>query len=587
MTPQNSGGRTAKNKVWLAVALLSVIVGGYAYTSSLARAEATRKVANITEQLGVQYPEVVSMSPDGRLLLLKTLESDSFDLRVIDRATGRELRRHSSYERQMSPSWRPDSKAIAFLQDSGDNPPYRLVIWDLLTGTTMHPSATPTSSLALAWSPDGARIAYISQSFGEPMKSLMVLTLGRRQTQQVVLTGLSPRAAIAWSPDSKLVVTTLREAEGSLAIASLDGATRRIHVLRGELRALTWLQRCGCILVVGRTADDEFMQLLSVMPQTGEVRRVHESQGDIPSISSLAGGFTFQVTTDGMSYAVISRDTRGFNPVKLDGNPGTLLLLGTSARGDTAFGISTGMASPPKLISFLLNSPTIPTERRLSSPGESHWATAEKVNLLATDGLRIPAYVWRPDRGPAQNRALVLVHGGPRLQTMRTWDAGIQNAVREGFNVIALNYRGSSGYGAEFESFADDIDGQVADIEAASRYAEQELKVPRQHVVLWGQSYGALIVSRAIAATPGIAGKAILISLVPDPSAPRAESRKTPRIVLFQGERDVVQGPHEARDQLLNVFGGRRLRHEAIPDEGHNFRRLHSWARVYAAAMDR
>ena len=50
-----------------------------------------------------------------------------------------------------------------------------------------------------------------------------------------------------------------------------------------------------------------------------------------------------------------------------------------------------------------------------------------------------------------QNAAIVYIHGGPTSQTMNSFNRFIQYAANQGYMVLAPNYRGSTGYGKEFQ----------------------------------------------------------------------------------------------------------------------------------------
>ena len=50
-----------------------------------------------------------------------------------------------------------------------------------------------------------------------------------------------------------------------------------------------------------------------------------------------------------------------------------------------------------------------------------------------------------------QNAAVVYVHGGPASQTVNSFNRGIQYLANQGYMVIAPNYRGSTGFGKEFQ----------------------------------------------------------------------------------------------------------------------------------------
>lgn len=74
---------------------------------------------------------------------------------------------------------------------------------------------------------------------------------------------------------------------------------------------------------------------------------------------------------------------------------------------------------------------------------------AEDFSWKSVDGLEIQGWLYRT-RDESKG-AIVLVHGGPTSHSEDRFSAQIQYFVSQGFDVLAPNYRGSSGFGLEFE----------------------------------------------------------------------------------------------------------------------------------------
>jgi predicted esterase len=120
---------------------------------------------------------------------------------------------------------------------------------------------------------------------------------------------------------------------------------------------------------------------------------------------------------------------------------------------------------------------------------------------------------------------------------------------------------------------------------AARNFAEREMGVPPERIVLLGHSYGARLVAEAVRRDPRPVGTIVLLSYVQTAAAPHDQTRR-PRVVAFHGENDIALAPAEARRLLVDRFSVDALeRFVEIPREGHTFRRVESWARVYAALL--
>ena len=75
-------------------------------------------------------------------------------------------------------------------------------------------------------------------------------------------------------------------------------------------------------------------------------------------------------------------------------------------------------------------------------------ATAEDFTWQSVDGLEMHGWLYRAQ--PAAKRAIIYIHGGPTSHSENRLNSQIQYFVRRGFNVLDVNYRGSTGYGLKF-----------------------------------------------------------------------------------------------------------------------------------------
>ena len=90
-----------------------------------------------------------------------------------------------------------------------------------------------------------------------------------------------------------------------------------------------------------------------------------------------------------------------------------------------------------------------PIGLRYPQLGPDDLRTVEPLQYRARDGLTIPAYLTRP-RGEPPYPMVVLPHGGPTARDYHGFDYLAQFLASRGYAVLQPNYRGSTGYGAEF-----------------------------------------------------------------------------------------------------------------------------------------
>jgi dipeptidyl aminopeptidase/acylaminoacyl peptidase len=117
--------------------------------------------------------------------------------------------------------------------------------------------------------------------------------------------------------------------------------------------------------------------------------------------------------------------------------------------------------------------------------------SAENLNWPSVDGREIQGWLYRAQPNP--RRAIIYVHGGPTYHSEDHLNAEIQYFVSLGYNVLDVNYRGSTGFGLEFrEAIKEDGWGgrEQADIAAAAEtLIRAELADPGR-VGVTGTSYG-------------------------------------------------------------------------------------------------
>src|SRR5262249_9211412 len=81
-------------------------------------------------------------------------------------------------------------------------------------------------------------------------------------------------------------------------------------------------------------------------------------------------------------------------------------------------------------------------------------ARKQPINLTARDGLKLQGYVtYPPGKENAKNLPMVVfVHGGPfGVRDDWDYDPYVQAMATRGYAVLQVNFRGSSGYGYDFE----------------------------------------------------------------------------------------------------------------------------------------
>ena len=137
---------------------------------------------------------------------------------------------------------------------------------------------------------------------------------------------------------------------------------------------------------------------------------------------------------------------------------------------------------------------------------EADLVTGQVIRYPSFDSLEIPAILYSPHQSSTKNRvpALLWIHGGPGGQTRLGFSSLIQYFVNHGYAVLAVNNRGSSGYGKTFYNLDNQKHGEddLMDCVYAKNYLEQLGFVDMDRVGIIGGSYGGYMVMAALAFQP-------------------------------------------------------------------------------------
>jgi prolyl oligopeptidase len=250
----------------------------------------------------------------------------------------------------------------------------------------------------------------------------------------------------------------------------------------------------------------------------------------------------------------------------------------------------------------------------------------EVVRYKSFDGLQIPAVLYRPHSASSGNEvpALVWVHGGPGGQSRHGYRAEIQHLVNHGYAILAVNNRGSSGYGKTFFHLDDRKHGDVdlEDCVHGRKYLESLPWVDGDRIGIIGGSYGGYMVAAALTFEPeafdvgidifGVTNWLRTLESIPawwsafrealyaEMGDPETDRERLHRISpLFHASNIkrpllVVQGANDPRvlqvesDEIVEAAraNGVPVEYIVFPDEGHGFRRKENRIRASDAFVD-
>ena len=128
------------------------------------------------------------------------------------------------------------------------------------------------------------------------------------------------------------------------------------------------------------------------------------------------------------------------------------------------------------------------------------------VRYPSFDDLKIPALLYKPQQASPDNKvpAIVLVHGGPGGQSRLNYSALTQYLVNQGYAVLAVNNRGSSGYGKTFYSLdnRNHGEGDLMDCVKGKDYLAGLEYIDADKIGIMGGSYGGYMTMAALCFQP-------------------------------------------------------------------------------------
>lgn len=127
------------------------------------------------------------------------------------------------------------------------------------------------------------------------------------------------------------------------------------------------------------------------------------------------------------------------------------------------------------------------------------------VSIQARDGLALTAYLTRTRTGgQAPGPMVLLPHGGPYARDDASFGPWTELLANRGYSVLQVNFRGSTGYGAEFQKAGLQQWGQEMqeDLEDAVQWAVTQGVADPRRICIVGASYGGYAALMGVVKTP-------------------------------------------------------------------------------------
>ncbi len=470
------------------------------------------KIKLLTDETFMEMETVrnPSISPDGLLILFsrgwvdKMEDRSRSNLWIVD-VEGRRVREltHGNW-RDFSPVWSPDGKKVAFLSDRDGTTQIHVMWLDTREVAQLtHVENTPND---LAWSPDGKMLAFTMYIRDE--KPILSVKLPKRPREAkwakpaIIIDRLSwrrdgrgpipkgyshiyvidaelggtPRQITSgnyshndpqWSADAKTIYfSAIRKPDaeylhGDTEIYSLDLETLEVKALtdrKGPDRGARVSPDGKWIAYTGYD-DKNYTSHLSnlyLMDINGEGKRL--LAGNLPSSPYY---YTWSADDSGLYYLMAERGESNLYFVSTAGKinkitEGVHYLSGLSLakNGQLATTLSS-FYKPGYLVTFHVSKPK--DIKKLVDVNEDVLANVklgevEEMWFKSPDGLDLQGWLIKPAQfDPNKKYPMILyIHGGPWAMYSVRFSWPWQNFAANGYAVLYMNPRGSTGYGQDF-----------------------------------------------------------------------------------------------------------------------------------------
>jgi len=461
-------------------------------------------------------------SPDGKQIAFISNISGRNNIWLVPAAGGWPTQLTISEQRQMQPAWSPDGLWIAYVSDhDGDE------MWDVsLVSPNGGDVVNLTTSKEIAeeeptWSPDGKSIAYTAKPRTGSSFEIELMEISTRHVRH--LTQNTPKELSNHRPifsrDGKFLVYTQSKAAGKdsnvflLNLAS--GASTNLTPHEGEriYRASDISPDGKAVLLTSNAANGyQNVGLLDVASKRIDWLTSDKWEINAGSFSPDGHSLTWQANVDGNTeiyvYDIAGKHaealplTAGVN--SLGGNPSAY-----SKDGSKLLFNHNGANAPNDAWVFELAAKQSlqVTHSLIAGIRSGDMVEPYLVHYPSRDGKwTISALVYVPNNIPRNGKfpAIVYIHGGPSSQTTNSFNRFIQYIVNQGYLVIAPNYRGSTGFGKEFNdgNRGDAGGGELNDVLDAADWIEKSGFVDPKKLVAMGGSYGGYLTMMAVTKAP-------------------------------------------------------------------------------------
>ncbi|HEY8437113.1 MAG TPA: prolyl oligopeptidase family serine peptidase [Candidatus Limnocylindrales bacterium] len=321
-------------------------------------------------------------------------------------------------------------------------------------------------------------------------------------------------------------------------------------------------------------ADDGTGRLLASTTRSGAVRPLivdrhgAERDYDLPDIGGEATPLS--ISPDGRRALVLSsaRAIQRLHVLDLDSGISRVIDGATGSMAPNIPGAGTFFAPDGSIVVTREDAATLPEvveidadtgERRrvlIPAPSVPRSRPFRSIDVPSTDGAIVQGWLAVPE-GEGPFPTILETHGGPQWNETDRFHPIAQAFVDEGFAFFTLNYRGSTGFGRDYEQA---IWGRVGRCEIDDMVAAREVLVGTgvakpDAVIAMGASYGGYLTLLALGRRPDLWAAGIGVVAIADWRLMHEDgpSLREYQEALFQGTPDETPELHVEASPITYV----------------------------------
>ncbi|GAA4320001.1 S9 family peptidase [Pontixanthobacter gangjinensis] len=451
-------------------------------------------------------------SADESKLLISSDKSGIFNVYEIDIASGEQKAiTNSKEESYFAVDYVPGSDEILYSADKGGNEISHIYLLQPDgSSKDLTPSENEKAEFA-GWSKDKKYMYYLSNKRDPQFFDLYRMKVGTWEPEMLYENKEAYSIADVSESGKYLVLTkAVTTSENKLFLLNRESSDITEISEPGFNYSPTGFNKDETEMYYTTNQGGEFARLMEFDLNSKKSKELYKTNWDV-MYSSLSENDTYRVigiNEDGATKLIMWKNATQQAmelPEIKDGN----IVSASFSDSEDLLRLTVGTSKTPNNI-YVYNLKTRELKKLTSTLNPEidpeDLVSAEVVRYKSFDGLEIPAIYYKPLNATADNKkpALVWVHGGPGGQSRVGYFALIQYLVNHGYAVLAVNNRGSSGYGASFYKMDDKNHGEkdLQDVIYGKKWLASQDYINEDQIGIIGGSYGGYMTMAAMTFTP-------------------------------------------------------------------------------------